>query len=92
MGDDKKSDQDWVYSERPPNLFRRFQFNSYRETRDFLDRLATLSKEVGYYPNISFGKTYANVTVQARDDSTIGAEDQAFAKQVDKLAESAGPP
>lgn len=91
MGNDKQTGQDWVHTGRPPNLFRRFEFGSYRETREFLDRLAALSKETGYYPNISFGTKYANVTVQARDEKAIGSADLDFAKQVDRLAEPAGP-
>ena len=47
--------------ERQPPLNRRFEFASYAETRQFLDRLADLSKREDYYPNVSFGKTYANM-------------------------------
>ncbi len=53
----------WKQVERPPSLFRRYQFISYRDTRAFLDRLAELSAETGLYPDLGFGTTYVNVTV-----------------------------
>lgn len=76
----------WKHHERPPNLFRRFAFGGYGETRAFLDRLAALSEETGYYPDIGFGTSYANVTIHARDGSALGAEDLDFARRVNALA------
>lgn len=75
----------WTASDRPPNLFRRFQFNKYSETRTFLDRLADLSKDTGRYPDIGFGTTYANITVHAADGKAITAEEQDFARRVNQL-------
>lgn len=76
----------WTRSDQPSNLFRRFEFGTYGETRKFLDQLSGLTKETGYYPDISFGRTYANVTVHARDGKALGAEDTAFAERANALA------
>jgi 4a-hydroxytetrahydrobiopterin dehydratase len=85
MRDDTTIAQGWTHSERPANLFRRFEFGTYAETRAFLDRLADLSKETGYYPDIGFGKTHANITIHARNDTAIGPEDLAFAQRASEL-------
>jgi pterin-4a-carbinolamine dehydratase len=85
---EQSTPEGWNRNDRPPNLFRRFQFANYAETRTFLDRLAELSKEIGYYPDISFGTTYANVTVHARDGSAVSAEDVAFAHKANEFARS----
>lgn len=85
---DKAIPEGWNHSEKPPNLFRRFQFGSYSETRGFLDRLAELSKSTGYYPDIGFGTTYANITVHARDGKAIAADDMSFARQTSELAQA----
>lgn len=87
MAEDTK--QLWVYKNQPPSLFRRFQFDGYHNLRIFLDHLADLSKETEYYPDISFGKDYANVTVYASDEKALSEEDKAFAQRVDKLIDSA---
>lgn len=88
MSDDLKTPEGWGRHERPPTLFRRFGFGSYSETRAFLDQLGALSEQTGCYPDISFGKTYANVTVHARDTEAIGSDDLAFAQRVNELSGS----
>lgn len=87
MPDNVEIPTGWEHHGHPAHLFRRFQFSGYRETRTFLDHLAMLSEEVGYYPDISFGTTYANITVHARDGKVIGSEDLAFAQRVSELAQ-----
>ena len=84
---DKDTEQLWVSKERPPCLFRRFEFNDYTNLRTFLDRLADLSKETEYYPDISFGTDYANITVYASDEKALSEEDKAFAQSVDELTD-----
>ena len=76
----------WEARERPPLLFRRFEFESYSATRTFLDALEALSKEQGYYPDLSFAAKYVNVTVQARDGKALSAPDYEFATSVAGLA------
>lgn len=80
------SPEHWQSVGRPPSFFRRFQFSGYAETRAFLDRLGALSEATGYYPDISFGTNYANVTVHARDGKALAAVDADFAQQVSALA------
>jgi len=90
MSEKSKTVDGWTQNERPANLYRRFAFNDYGGTRDFLDRLGTLSKETGYYPDISFGKTYANVTIHAGDGKTLTADDFDFARRVNALLPAGG--
>lgn len=82
---DKDTEQLWVCKDQPPSLFRRFQFDSYSSLRIFLDRLADLSKETEYYPDISFGSDYANITVYASNDKALSEEDKVFAQRIDEL-------
>ncbi len=69
-------------------LFRRFQFPGYGATRTFLDALAELSKQEGYYPDLSFGTTYVNVTIRPRDGERLTDQDAAFAACVTTLFEA----
>lgn len=85
MSDESTTVPGWTRSDRPAHLFRRFEFGAYGDTRGFLDRLADLSKETGYYPDIGFGKTHANITIHARDGTAIGAKDLSFAQHVNVL-------
>ena len=64
------SDQ-WQERKRPNRLERRYGFPDYSALRDFLDRAADLSEREGRYPDIGFGRDYANFTVHAEE----GADD-----------------
>ncbi|MHB8167731.1 MAG: 4a-hydroxytetrahydrobiopterin dehydratase [Sulfuricella sp.] len=72
--------------ERLPTLSRRFDFGSYAETRQFLDQLADLSKREDYYPNVSFGKTYANVSIDGEGLAALSERKSAFISEMEALA------
>jgi len=76
----------WEVRDKPPMLFRRFEFDSYAATRAFLDALESLSKQQDYYPDLSFASKHVNVTVQARDGNALSATDYEFAASVSGLA------
>jgi len=71
--------------ERVPQFNQRFDFGSYAETRDFLDRLADLSKRENYYPNISFGKTYVNVSIDGEDQTALNERKSTFISEMKAL-------
>ncbi len=76
----------WTEVERPSSLYRRFEFAAYAEARTFLDRLAGLSKETGLYPDLSFSRTYVNVTVYGSGGAAVDAEAREFAARAEALA------
>jgi 4a-hydroxytetrahydrobiopterin dehydratase len=76
----------WTEVERPPSLYRRFEFAGYAETRAFLDGLANLSKETGLYPDLSFTRTHATVTVYGSDGAPVDAEARKFAARAEAIA------
>jgi 4a-hydroxytetrahydrobiopterin dehydratase len=81
----------WEARGRPPALFRRFEFERYSETRDFLDALAALTEELGAHPqNINFGTNYANITLEAADGGEPGAVELTLAARINALRGPAG--
>lgn len=86
MSDQTAVPEGWTHHQQPPNIFRRYEFSAYGQTRTFLDRLADISKDTGLYPDISFGKTYVNVTIHANDGKAIGPDEIAFAVRSDEVA------
>jgi hypothetical protein len=67
-------------------LERRLEFADYETLRDLLDGLADLSDETGIYPNLSFGRTYVNLTLLADEESgELSAASSGFAERVDSL-------
>ncbi len=78
----------WRQKKRPECLEKRFEFESYEKTRDFLDDLGDLCEKVNRFPDISFGKTYANITIRPLEENEqekISIIDQGFASQIDFL-------
>jgi 4a-hydroxytetrahydrobiopterin dehydratase len=67
-------------------LERRVEFEDYSSNRAFLDRLNDLCEAEGRYPDISFGRTYVNITLRAEaEGSAIDEADHAFAAAIDAL-------
>jgi len=78
----------WQEKVRPLRLERRFEFANYSLTRDFLDRLGDLCEKRNRFPDISFGKTYVNLTLQPEseeDNSPLTELDKRFALEIDNL-------
>ncbi len=81
----------WNERSRPLRLERRFEFPTYELTRDFLDRLGELSEKRKRFPDVSFGKTYVNLTLQPESDekdATLSADDIKFASDIDGLTDN----
>ena len=78
----------WKARTRPLRLARRFEFSSYELTRDFLDKLGELCEKRKRFPDISFGKTYVNITMQPvgeEHDPVVSEIDKDFASEIDEL-------
>lgn len=76
----------WKQVERPPSLFRRFEFEDYAHTRTFLAQLEELSKAQGLYPDLGFGRQHVNVTVHLAGDGSQAEAGRAFAAQASAIA------
>ena len=78
----------WRQKKRPECLEKRFEFQSYENTRDFLDSLGDFCEKVNRFPDISFGKTYANITIRPLENKEIEKitkVDYEFATKIDLL-------
>jgi pterin-4a-carbinolamine dehydratase len=81
----------WEARGKPLALFRRFEFERYSATRDFLDAMAVLSEQTGLHPqNINFGTTYVNVTLEGTEGGDPGEDVYAFAERINTLKPSGG--
>lgn len=76
----------WTHRSRPERLERRIEFADYESTRVFLEKLNALSEQAGRFPDISFGRTYVNLTLRAEEEAgEIGSGEQSFAAAIDEL-------
>ena len=78
----------WNRRQRPVCLEKRFEFQDYSATRDFLDRLGQHSEAAQRFPDISFGRTYVNITLRPDDNGEVtqmSEADDMFAAEIDAL-------
>ncbi len=78
----------WHERKRPVCLERRYEFETYDATRDFLDKLGDHSETTQRFPDISFGRTYVNITIRPDGDATdasLSEADRALASEIDAL-------
>ena len=78
----------WESRNRPERLEKRFEFENYDKTRTFLDDLGEHSEHIGRFPDISFGKTYVNITIRPENNSqetSLTEVDHKFAGEIDEL-------
>lgn len=82
-------DQPWTPRPKPEQadrLERRIEFDDYAGTRDFLERLNDYCEQQQRFLDISFGRTYVNLTLRSEaDDQPIGPAEHAFAAAIDGL-------
>jgi 4a-hydroxytetrahydrobiopterin dehydratase len=60
--------------------------DDYETTRSFLERLYDLSQRQGRYPDVSFGRTYVNLTLRPEgEDEPLGDAEENLAAAIDGL-------
>jgi len=62
-------------------LYRKFEFDAYDGTREFLDKLAELSERSGIYPDLSFASKHVNVTIHAPEEGESPDQQHEFAAE-----------
>ena len=85
MSIDNPPPEGWQVVASPPSLYRRFEFESYARTREFLEQLSGLSKETDLYPDLGFGQRYVNVTIHGADGGPPGERESGFARRAAAL-------
>ena len=75
----------WRIDNKPPVMTRQFTFESYEQTRSFINHLAELSEKMGYYPNLTFSQSQATVTIYT-DEKKLGVAEYDFAHETDQIA------
>ena len=74
----------WQVQKNNQLMTKRYDFSAYNEVRVFLDELESLSKSESYYPDLTFSRTHANVSIKARGKE-LASLDFDFSEKVDAL-------
>ena len=71
----------WEERKSPLRLERRFEFDSYQQSSEFIKEIDYLCKENNIYPNISFGSKFVSVTIFS-DLEEISNKDKEFTRKI----------
>ena len=66
-------------------LKKRFSFNNFAESLDFVNRVGALAEAANHHPDITFGWGYAEIALTTHDRGGVTDVDIALAKQIDTL-------
>ena len=77
----------WEERTSPLRLERRFEFDNYQQTSQFMKGIDSLCKENKIYPNISFGSKFVSVTIIS-DLEKISRKEREFTVKINKKFEN----
>jgi pterin-4a-carbinolamine dehydratase len=73
----------WKERSRSPSLETRFLFENFECLREFLDRLADITEEMGRHPNISFDRSHVSVIIYPQGSDGLDELDYRMADGLD---------
>tara|TARA_Y100001970_G_scaffold294017_1_gene445873 strand:- start:7172 stop:7438 length:267 start_codon:yes stop_codon:yes gene_type:complete len=77
----------WIEKSEPVSMEKRFEFKNYQGTKKFLDELYLFSKQNQIFPDISFGKSFASISIKpkTKEIKEINTQERLFATIIDEL-------
>ena len=74
----------WNRRESPLRIEKRFEFEQYSKTSEFMEKIEKLCKEKDIYPNISFGKKFVSLSIFF-ENKKISDKEKEFSMDIDKF-------
>ena len=73
----------WEERKSPLRLEKRFEFDNYQQSSQFMKEIDSLCKENKIYPNISFGSKFVSITIYS-DLEEITLKEKNFSVKIDE--------
>jgi len=67
-------------------LNKRFNFNNFIESQEFINKVGEISEDEGHHPDISFGWGYAEIKITTHAIEGLSENDFILAAKIDQLA------
>lgn len=71
--------------ESKKELTRQFKFSNYKETLDFVNKVAKIAEKQNHHPDITFGYNTVKVSITDHEKGGVSNKCHKFMKEVDKL-------
>ena len=66
-------------------LFKKFKFENFLKSQDFVNKVGKISEEEGHHPDISFGWGYAEIKVTTHAIKGLSENDFILAAKIDQI-------
>ena len=66
-------------------LFKKFKFENFIESQNFVNKVGKISEEEGHHPDISFGWGYAEIKITTHAINGLSENDFILAAKIDKV-------
>ncbi len=67
------------------NLKKRFEFNNFAESLDFVNRVGAIAEERDHHPDVCFGWGYAEFSITTHDTGGLTHNDFDLARKIDGI-------
>ena len=83
----KKVDGWDISKDNKKNFFlnKRFNFNNFIESQEFINKVGEISEDEGHHPDISFGWGYAEIKITTHAIEGLSENDFILAAKIDQL-------
>lgn len=71
--------------ESKKELTRQFKFSNYKETLDFVNKVAKIAEKQNHHPDITFGYNTVKVSITDHEKGGVSDKCHKFMKEIDKL-------
>ena len=78
----------WDISKDSKEIFflnKKFKFNNFIESQEFINKVGEISEDEGHHPDISFGWGYAEVKITTHAIEGLSENDFILAAKIDQL-------
>ena len=78
----------WDISKDKKKIFflnKKFNFNNFIESQEFINKVGKISEDEGHHPDISFGWGYANITIFSHKIEGLHENDFILASKIDLI-------
>ena len=66
-------------------LFKKFKFENFLKSQDFVNKVGKISEEEGHHPDISYGWGYAEIKVTTHAIKGLSENDFILAAKIDQI-------
>ena len=77
--------EDWKLEDNPDRIVKEMEFDNFKESMEFVNRLAELAEEKGHHPDIYISYNIVILEIMTHDIGGLTEDDFSLAKEINKL-------